>query len=297
MPWSSSAARAAELTLAAVDDEEVGEVGVFEAAPRPSTHDLVHRLEVVLTAQATHLVVAVALLDRQAVLEAHDAGDNLGAVQVRDVDALEALRVTPQEPSAPQARRGNLRGAASAGARYACAAFLQASSTGGVLSPRCGTRTADAPRAAWLEQQLASGSCHSMLGGKRISSGRRPRGSRRSSAGEVGQHFAGGHLERRPARSAALFRPPCAGAQHVDLDGRAFAVQAHHVAWTKSERRRAGARASARSRASDRGTAPRPRTRARGALVMRPRARSPARGPPAKKRRRRPRRSRRTSRR
>jgi hypothetical protein len=96
--------RHAELALAAVDDEQVGErIGV---APRePPLQDLGERAVVVLVGQRADAVVPVAVAIGLAVTEGDAAGHDAGAAGVAHVVALERLG----RPRQAEARRERLQ--------------------------------------------------------------------------------------------------------------------------------------------------------------------------------------------
>ena len=97
------ARRDPELTLAAVDEEQVRRVreplagartfvAFREVAAEPPGQRLLHRGEVVLARLMTDLEPAVVGPLRQPVFHHHHRRDDVGALEVRDVEALDAQR-------------------------------------------------------------------------------------------------------------------------------------------------------------------------------------------------------------
>ena len=90
---SSARVRGVELSLAAVDHDEIGQRLLLVHAPREvARHDFVHRREVVDAFDRLHLELAILGAVRPAVLEPHARRDGVGALRVRDVEAHERAR-------------------------------------------------------------------------------------------------------------------------------------------------------------------------------------------------------------
>ena len=105
---------ACELALAAVDQDEVGQLlALLQQPPVAAAHHLAHRREVVRrTGHAAHAELPVVRLLGQPVLEAHHRRDDVRALDVRDVEALDAPRLHLQVQHVAQRAQDLLRLAA-----------------------------------------------------------------------------------------------------------------------------------------------------------------------------------------
>ncbi len=112
----------AELALATVDDDQVGEgpIVVLEGPPKPAQEDLVHRSEVVVLTpvlaesralagvDALDLEVAVGRVVGLAVAEYDHGGDRVAALDVADVVTLDAPRQATEAQSLAQTLEGRI---------------------------------------------------------------------------------------------------------------------------------------------------------------------------------------------
>ena len=162
--------RGPELALAAVDQHEVGQLlALLEQPLVAAAHHLAHRGEVV--GRARHALdpeLAVVGLLRQAVLEDDHRGHDVGALDVRDVEALDAAAARPRGRAGRAAPAGSPATAcagASTPARRRAGRCATTSSSRRSFSPRCGTwmRT-------WVPRRAASHASSSSRSG--ISAGR-----------------------------------------------------------------------------------------------------------------------------
>ncbi len=112
---SKDSAGRAELAFPSVDQDQVGPVQLLVQHPRVAAGNrLADRFEVVdLPVEAADGERAVELPVRPAVGEAHHGGDGVGALQVRDVESLDAAGESGQAQVElqPFQRRGHLRSA------------------------------------------------------------------------------------------------------------------------------------------------------------------------------------------
>ena len=146
-----------ELALAAVDHEQVRRVreplarvrafvALAEVVAEPAGEHLFHRREVVLVVERLHLEAAVVGALGDAVFHHDHRRDDLGALDVRDVEALDAQRRLGQTRAPPAARRARGRARCDPTRAAACAAgtlsraLSIAVSSSSRLPPRCGTR-------------------------------------------------------------------------------------------------------------------------------------------------------------
>jgi len=91
--------RHGELALAAIDDDQVRQIGLFFAAAEAALEHFEHHAEVVATGRFVDgfdAKMAIEILIRLAVDEGHHGPDGVSAVNRRNIEALDALRIAFQ---------------------------------------------------------------------------------------------------------------------------------------------------------------------------------------------------------
>ena len=85
-----------ELPLASVDEEQVGQVAVFESSLKPPLENLLHAAEVVRSDDSLDPVFSVAVPYRLAILEGDHRADCQRSLEIRDVVAFDSFRADRQ---------------------------------------------------------------------------------------------------------------------------------------------------------------------------------------------------------